>query len=882
LAPHALVLGAYVLVSLAFCWPLPRHLGSEVAGRYVDARVFQWNNWWVKRALFEGLDLDYSEVIYAPSGVSLVSHNFNWVSSFLSVPLDLVFGPLVSYNLLFLFTLWGPAYAMALLVRSRTGRWDAAFVAGLVYGFFPYHVSGNWDGQMNLANIQWLPLFILFLFRALEPAPWRRQVRDALLAGLFLALSALDCWFFLLFMGLWGVLWLAHSLLVEREVWRRPRLWRTLGLLALVGASALALTAPFLFPVLADASGGALDSAVSYHADDKASDLLAFIVPSSDHRLFGPPLRAVYARFYHWRPAYLGLVALLLAIYAAVKRPRRALLWLLSGLLFASLSLGSTLAINGVSLENVPTPYRLLTGLWPALKIVRQANRFNVMVGLALAVLAGLGWAELTARPSSSPPWSIRGEPALSADEASESKGLRGGGNWAVTALVAALILFDYWSTPCPTQPGAVSPFYEGLAAAPGDFALLELPLDDFHSRASLYPQTIHGKRLVNGYVARMPPGTLAFTRSQPIVRLAHLQIGVDPGLWDVERQIGLLAANDIRYVVLRKQPLPPQPPVDEAVLAGWRALFGPQAHYEDDEIAVYRTELAPGQNTAPILRLADLGVAEVHVRRTWVLPPGETPEQRASIALTWTALDDLRSTVGYASQSPRNHTCRLALLGPKGTPIATSNEARISPRYPTSRWPEGVVVADTYALPLASETPAGAYRLQIAVGDETTGIQIANAELPVQLQAEAEPLVPALAKMAHPAGVSYGGELRLLGYTTRTEAKNLEIELYWLAERAIYTKYKFFVHLIRSADGTMTAQHDGMPRHWSYPTTLWGRGEVFVEWIALDISTAVPGPHHLAVGVYSVETGRLAAMDRKGQRLPNDQVELGIGKLGN
>ena len=29
--------------------------------------------------------------------------------------------------------------------------------------------------------------------------------------------------------------------------------------------------------------------------------------------------------------------------------------------------------------------------------------------------------------------------------------------------LLAVLLLFDYWSTPCPTQPGEVSPFYGRL-----------------------------------------------------------------------------------------------------------------------------------------------------------------------------------------------------------------------------------------------------------------------------------------------------------------------------------------------------------------------------------------------------------------------------------
>jgi hypothetical protein len=418
---------------------------------------------------------------------------------------------------------------------------------------------------------------------------------------------------------------------------------------------------------------------------------------------------------------------------------------------------------------------------------------------------------------------------------------------------------------------------------------VLELPLNDFHSRASLYPQTIHAKPTINGYVARMPPGTLSYIRSHPIVKLSSLQIGVDPGLWDVERQLGLLAANDVRYVVLRKEPLPPQPPVDEAVFADWRALFGPEVAYEDDEVAVFRTQLAPGQSTTPLLSLGDLGLAEVRVRRTWALPPderaggppGEAPEEWATVDLTWVALDDLRAPragfLGYTRPSARRAAVRLALVGPDGAPVAALTETQISPRYPTSRWPEGVLVADAYALALDPGTPAGVYRLQLTLTDANTGLPIANAELPVQLGAEPEPLVPALTEMARPAGVSYGGELRLLGYTTRAEPDKLHLDLYWLAERAIYAKYKFFVHLKDDVTGAMIAQHDGMPRHWSYPTDLWGRGEVYIERIELDTLNAVPGPRHLAVGVYSAETGRLPALGRDGIRLLDDQALLEV-----
>ena len=46
-----LVLLAYVALSLAASWPLPAHLATHVPGRQADARVFQWNNWWIQRAL---------------------------------------------------------------------------------------------------------------------------------------------------------------------------------------------------------------------------------------------------------------------------------------------------------------------------------------------------------------------------------------------------------------------------------------------------------------------------------------------------------------------------------------------------------------------------------------------------------------------------------------------------------------------------------------------------------------------------------------------------------------------------------------------------------------------------------------------------------------
>ena len=842
-----LVLGIYVVLSLVLTYPLAWRFTTHVAGRYVDTRVFQWNNWWVKHALFGGLDLQYTDYMYYPSGVSLVSHNFNWVSSLVSVPLDLLFGPTVAYNLTFLLTFLLSTFGMYVLVRHVVQRRDAAFVAGLVFAFSPYHVSGNWDGQMNLANIQWLPLVVLGLLRTLE----RQRVRDAVLLGVFGALASLDCWFFVIFLAIWGALFLVCSLVWERNWWN----WRAVGLLFLAALVSGLLVSPFLWPVLAEGGEDTVEHVLAYYADEKATDLMAFLVPSSDHPLLSRYAASAYARFKHWRPAFWGYSVLALSVYATLmawrtdRARRRTFLWLLSALLFAALALGTQLNVNGVAYPGVPMPYRWLLALLPALKIVRQASRFNVMVSLFLAVLVGLACADLFDRLGR------RISPRLAV-------WIR----YGATGLLSVLVLLEYLAVPCPLSPSQVSPFYHALAGEEGDFAILELPLDDFHSREYLYPQTFHHKKLVNGYVARTPAGTQAFIRSHPLIKALQVQMEVDPALHDIPAEIGLLAANGIRYVVIHKQPLPPQPPVNDEVLGSWRTLFGPLAYYEDDQIVVYQTRLAPERSLAPILRFGDeLGLTDIRSRRTRSLAEGLAhvkAKQSLTVDLTWKALDDL----------DRNYACRLSLSGPAGT-IAQTGVEVISPHYPTVRWPAGVVVAERYALPLDPSLPAGDYSLSVKVMDLFSGEELDALDYAIQIGDHPHLLTPVLEGMRFPVEVTFGGEMQLLGYTPYQEGNRLTVEMYWQALRVMETNYKIFVHLIRSSDGAIVVQRDVMPRDWSYPTSLWARQEVFVDRIELDVSDVGPGGYRLAVGMYEPAGDRLVALDADNEQIPDHRV---------
>ena len=849
-----LVLAAYVALSVAFCHPLALHMSTDVAGRGVDTRVFQWNNWWVKHALLNGLDLDYTRHLYYPSGASLVSHNMNWVSSFLAVPLDLAFGPIVAYNLAFLLTFALAGYAMYLLVRHLTGHAGAAFVAGLVFAFAPYHASGNFDGQMNLANVQWIPLCVLFCLRMVERGRWQ----DAVGAGVFGALASLDCWFFAIFLGMWGLIWAAYLLAFQRQALH----WRTLGMLAIALGAALLLTAPFLVPLIRESAAGAVETALRYFAD-KPTDVLSFFVPSIDHPLLAQVGAEVRERFSHWRPAYLGYLPLGVALYAAISRPRQAALWLASGAAFGALALGTTLEIGGTAYPQVPMPFAILLRWVPALRIVRQSSRFNVMVSLSLAALAGLGCAELWRRM--------------------RALGPAGGRRWlspALLSLAGAVVAFEYLALPCPLSSGAVSPFYQQLAGEPADLALLELPIDDFHSRAYLYPQTIHHRALVNGYVARTAPEVQGFIEHQPLLRKLQIQMEIDPALHDIPAEMALLPANGVRYVIVHKQRLLPQPAVDPRVLAAWHALFGPQAAYEDAEISVYRLPDPPAYEVEARPGLP-LGVAAIETRRAWL--PGQ---ELVDVRLTWTALEEVA----------RGYGCQLALRGAEGVAaegavaegaaaegaVAEGSLQAIAPRYPTARWPAGAVVADRYTVAIEPGLPGGTYELEVRAVDLASGNVAGAWTRAIELGVEAEPYVPALDEIASPAEVTYGETIRLLGYTAQAEGGRLALDLAWLALEATERDYKVFVHLIDPDDGRTVAQVDTMPRNWSYPTSRWGRGEVFVDRVEMDVSGLPGGAYRLAIGLYVPEGERLPARDGQGALLPDgralleDEVEVG------
>ena len=81
---------------------------------------------------------------------------------------------------------------------------------GLVFAFAPYH-SAHLFGHMNLASMQWIPFYVLFLLKAVDDGPKTkyggkpqvfRVPLSAFIAGAFLALNAYTEWTYAIFLVL--------------------------------------------------------------------------------------------------------------------------------------------------------------------------------------------------------------------------------------------------------------------------------------------------------------------------------------------------------------------------------------------------------------------------------------------------------------------------------------------------------------------------------------------------------------------------------------------------------------------------------------------------------------------------------------------------------
>jgi hypothetical protein len=519
---HLLVLTGFLLVGVLFTWPLVLHWQSGTIQKGtlpVDAGQGIWNLWWAYQSLSNGQLPYVTRYLFFPETVDLFWQPLNLPNALLVFPVLAYAGPIAAFNAITMLSFSLGGYFSYQLARAMGVDRLAALLAGFLFVASPYHLQRILGGSLELIAIQWLPLYLWMLMRALH----RRTIRSALAAAAALLLTTLASQYYGLFFAVYS---LAHgllALLLTRTPIVRLRMASVGVLIGMVWAGVLLL---FVWPP------ASLDRNVLTNWYDRQTyhsmSLIDLLAPNVQHPLWGDAATA-WLRSIH--PigvevgATFGLITTGLVLVAFWLR-RAMWPWLLLVLLLVVLSLGPELKVGG-QLSGIPLPFLLLDAAGP----FRNASRPSLFVAhlsLLLALLAAVGLHALRQR------FATRRLP--------------------VGVVLCGLVAFELLVQPWPVLVPQVAPAYLSMHDDPEPGAVLELPpLND----ASQYMvnQLCHGRPLTGGYLARTPefPATAYASAVRDVWDGREAQ--PDIARRDLANE---LASLGIRYVVLNLERMTP------------------------------------------------------------------------------------------------------------------------------------------------------------------------------------------------------------------------------------------------------------------------------------------------------------------------------------
>ena len=660
---HIAVLGLFLTLALALSWPLVAHFGTHVPGSATwafDEYTFVWNTWWFKRATVDLLTSPlHTDLLFFPLGIDLILHTYNFFNALMALPLLMVMGLPAASNVTLVLSTILSGYGTFLLVRyllgsvgyrsrgierhAPPGPWArdlAAIVAGLVYAFAANRAVYAAMGHYDMVTTQWLPFYALYLLKTVRearrragrrkggkrkayPYEGRRKacpyVRYAVLAGLFFTLAVLAEMIFGVFLGIFTLLVLAFELRRPNPQPETRNLKPLLGLVV-IGITVAVLWSPVLIPIVREFASGEYALEGWGEAIKLSSDLVGLFTPAELHPLWGGDwvreLRAVEegtARFSDVNTVFLGYVTLALALLGLWRYRRRVRLWACTALIFGIFCLGPLLQINGryrFDLDGLeatfPLPYALLHYI-PIVQSNRAPNRNSVLLMLGLAVLAGYGAHFLL---------QLLGD--KEAKETKEERETRERKPPPVSvlsfisfAILFFAILFEHASLPLPLTSAHTPPVYEQIAAEPGEFAVMQLPLGWRTSFGPLgsertrieYYQTVHGKPIIGGNIARSPSFKMEYFRRIPLFRaLADVELYREP---DAETDAAaraqadeLMQLYDVRYLVVLP-PIPGRWPYQDTYARTWEYArdvlpLESDPFYDQDGVRAYRVLQPP------------------------------------------------------------------------------------------------------------------------------------------------------------------------------------------------------------------------------------------------------------------------------------------------
>jgi len=532
------VLCAYLILAAVYTHPVLQHSLDRIANDPYDPILNTSILWWNATTVPFSAGWWSPPYFYPARDVSAFTENLVGISVFASPVYWLTNNALAAYNIAFFLTWPLSAFTAYLLALFLVRRHDAAFLAGLAYGFTPYRTAEL--GHIQMLSSYWLPLCLLALHGFIE----ERRGRWLLLFAAAWILQSLANGYFIFFGAVLIGMWLLYFCSTT-DAWRAaPAIVVTWGLANLpllpimmkyhavheqyglrrTLGEALAFSAPasawvevsqvirFWDPWLPESKDNLFPGVTAVTLVVVGLLLARWRRPSagvsSRSRLIviaalgiatAVSLAAILATLVlgPWRASLLGftlrvtdldrligvalwcgvpLLLLTTRIVEVLRRRPAVLFYSVATVVLGVLCCGPVLrAGDAVVLE--PMPYRWLMYL-PGFDQLRVPTRFWMLGTLCLGVAAGLSFARC----------------------APERRRLRG----AAFALVAAGLLFDGWTRGITM---AVPPEqWPKVERRDHSVPILELPLGPDWDAAATFRGLRHRRGVVNGVSGYDPP----------------------------------------------------------------------------------------------------------------------------------------------------------------------------------------------------------------------------------------------------------------------------------------------------------------------------------------------------------------------------------------
>lgn len=355
-----------------------------------DVARYDWFVGWVPWALGHATNPFVSHVANVPFGVNLMDDTSVLALGLVTAPVTVLFGPVVSVNVLFTLAFPLSAGAAYLLARRFTDWRPAAFAAGLFYGFSPYMVAQG-SGHLNLSFVPLPPLIILVLHELIIRQE-RRPRPVGMLLGLMVVAQFLISTEITATTALFSAIALVIVALVGRDQVRARAHHAAEGLAVAAAVAAVLLAYPLYVALAGPLHISGLILGFRYYY----SSLVGPLLPTSMMEFGTAHMKQIADKIggnLSENGTYLGIPLVILMV-ASVALIRRRLVWIASGMAAIAfvLSLGTHLHVGLARYAtvgaNVPLPGDILFHV-PKLNDafpIRYALFVDLFVAIVLAV----------------------------------------------------------------------------------------------------------------------------------------------------------------------------------------------------------------------------------------------------------------------------------------------------------------------------------------------------------------------------------------------------------------------------------------------------------------------------------------------------------------